>query len=75
MGLILLDSSVIIDQLNGRFGRTELLDRLFNLGHYFACCSINITEVYAGLRGGEEAKTAGFLNSLECLPVTLEIAR
>ena len=54
---------------------TEFLDRLFDLGHYFACCSVNITEVYAGLRAGEEAKTAVFLNSLECLPVTPERAR
>jgi predicted nucleic acid-binding protein len=75
MGLILLDTSVIIDHLNGRFGRTEFLDQLFDRGHYFACCTVNITEVYAGLRAGEEARTAGFLNSLECLPITPEIAR
>jgi len=31
--------------------------------------------VYAGLRPDEEIKTAAFLNSLECLPVTPQIAR
>jgi hypothetical protein len=31
--------------------------------------------VYAGLRSGEEDKTTAFLNSLEYLPVTPEIAR
>jgi predicted nucleic acid-binding protein len=51
-----------------------LLDSL-ERGHDLACCSVNITEVYAGLRVGEEPKTADFLNSLECLPVTPEIAR
>jgi hypothetical protein len=28
MALLLLDSSVIFDHLNGRFGRTEFLERL-----------------------------------------------
>ena len=35
----------------------------------------HITEVYAGLRPGEEAKTEAFMDSLECLPVTPAIAR
>ena len=37
-------------------------------------CPVNITEVYAGLRSGEEAKTRQFLDSLEFFPVTAEIA-
>ena len=40
-----------------------------------ACCSINVTEIYAGLRPGEEAKTEGFLKSLKFYPVTWEIAK
>jgi predicted nucleic acid-binding protein len=75
MALILLDSSVIIDHVNGRLGRTEFLRLLLDQGHVLACCSVNITEVYAGLRSGEEAKTAAFLSSLEFLPVTPEIAQ
>jgi tRNA(fMet)-specific endonuclease VapC len=76
MAIILLDSSVIFDHLNGRFGRTEFLDQLVGQqGHVLACCSVNFTEVYAGLRPREEDRTAAFLNSLEYLPVTPEIAR
>jgi predicted nucleic acid-binding protein len=76
MAIILLDSSVIFDHLNGRFGHTEYLDRLVGQqGHVLACCPINFTEVYAGLRPGEEDRTAAFLNTLEYLPVTPEIAR
>lgn len=75
MAVILLDSSVIFDHLNGRFGRTEFLSELVEHGHVLACCAVNLTEVYAGLRPGEEDKTAAFLNSLEYLPVTPEIAR
>jgi tRNA(fMet)-specific endonuclease VapC len=75
MAIVLLDSSVIFDHLNGRFGRTEFLEQLIEQGHVLACCPVNFTEVYAGLRPGEEDKTAAFLNSLEYLPVTPEIAR
>jgi predicted nucleic acid-binding protein len=75
MAILLLDSSVILDHLNGRFGRTEFLDQLVERGHVLACCAVNITEVYAGLRPGEEEKTAAFLDSLEYLSLTPEIAR
>lgn len=75
MAVILLDSSVIFDHLNGRFGRTQFLEQLMAQGHIFACCAVNFTEVYAGLRIGEEDRTATFLDSLEFLPVTAEIAR
>lgn len=75
MAAILLDTSVILDHLNGRLERTEYLDRLIEQGHFLACCPVNITEVYAGLRSGEEEKTQAFLDSLEFFPVTPQIAR
>src|SRR5581483_10857798 len=75
MATILLDSSVIFDHLNGRSGRTEYLFELLEHGHLLACCPVNITEIYAGLRPGEEEKTAALIESLEFLPVTPEIAR
>ena len=75
MSIILLDSSVIFDHFNGRNGRSEFLAQLIDQGHVLACCSVNITEVYAGLRAGEEQGTEAFLASLKCLPVTPEIAR
>jgi predicted nucleic acid-binding protein len=75
MATVLLDSSVMFDHLNGRGGRTEYLDQLIDQGHILACCAVNITEVYAGLRSGEEQKTAAFISSLEFIPVTPEIAQ
>ena len=75
MATILLDTSVIFDHFNARRGRTEFLDQLIQQGHVLACCSVNITEVYAGLRSGEESKTEAFIDSLEYLPVTPDIAR
>ena len=75
MAIILLDTSVIFDHLNGRYGRTGYLQQLVEQGHVLACCPVNITEVYAGLRPGEETRTEGLFDSLECLLVTRAIAR
>lgn len=74
-GTCLLDSGIIIDALNGKRNRRELIDRLIQDGAEMACCSINVTEVYAGLRPDEEAKTERFLRSLKFYPVTWEIAK
>lgn len=37
--------------------------------------AINIAEVYAGMRAGEEAKTESLLSNLECYPLTAAVAR
>jgi predicted nucleic acid-binding protein len=74
MATILLDSSVIFDHLNGRNNRTKLLDDMIDQGHLLAWCPVNITEVYAGLRSGEEIESKKFLDSLEYYAVTAEIA-
>jgi predicted nucleic acid-binding protein len=71
----LLDSSVLIDAINDRNGRNELLVALPHQEILFGCCSINVTEVYMGMRHGEEAKTEKLLRSLEFFPVTWEIAQ
>ncbi len=75
MATVLLDTSVIFDHLNGRFGRTEFLDQLLEQGHVLACCPVNITEIYAGIRPGEEAATEAFIDSLICLLITPAVAR
>ena len=74
MSTILLDTSIIFDHLNGRRQRTEFLERLIDQGHLLASCPVNITEVYAGLRPGEETRTKAFLQSLEFLPITADVA-
>ena len=75
MAVYLLDSSIIIDALNGKRQRGELLGDLLLEGHMLACCSINVTEVYAGMRPSEEARTDELLSSLDYYAVTWEIAR
>jgi predicted nucleic acid-binding protein len=73
----LLDTSVIIDVLNNKRNRPRLLQDLLRQGHVLACCSINVIEIYAGLRPKEETETATeeFLRSLEYLHVTWPVAR
>jgi predicted nucleic acid-binding protein len=71
----LLDSTVIIDAINDRNGRSQLLEELLAEGTLLACCPINVTEVYMGMRPNEAKKTEEFLASLEFYPVTWEIAK
>ena len=75
MATFLLDTSVIIDSINDKRSRRRLLRDLLEAGNTLACCPINITEVYAGLRPAEEASTAAFLSSLNYYPITFPAAR
>ena len=49
-GSVLLDTTVIVDTLNGKKARYEFLDALLAQRNLLACCSINVTEVFAGVR-------------------------
>ena len=75
MATYLLDTSVIIDALNGKRNRDQLCKELLQQGHLLACCSINVTEVYAGLRSHEETRTRELLESLQYFPVVWPVAR
>jgi predicted nucleic acid-binding protein len=71
----LLDTSVIIDALNNKGQRREFLLDLLTQGNLLACCSVNVTEVYAGMRPKEEPATEALLKSLEYYHVTWPVAR
>ena len=75
MATYLLDTSVIIDALNGKRNRDQILKELLQQGHLLACCSINVTEVYAGLRSHEETRTRELLESLQYFPIVWPVAR
>ena len=75
MATYLLDTSVIIDALNGKRNRDRLCKDLLQQGHLLACCSINVTEVYAGLRQSEEEPTRELLESLQYFPIIWPVAR
>ncbi len=73
--IYLLDTSILIDILNGKRGRRELALKLLNQGAMLASCPTTITEVYAGMRSGEETKTERLLRSLKFMPLTWEISK
>jgi len=71
----LLDTTVIIDVLNNKRNRRGLLRDLLESNHLLACCSVSVTEIYAGMRPKEERATDEFLSSLEYFAVSFPIAR
>ena len=75
MAILLLDTTVIVDAINGKRKRHLLLDELLAQRNLLACCGINVTEVYAGMRPHEAGFTEAFLRSLKFYEVTWEIAR
>ncbi len=75
MATFLLDTSVIIDTINNKKSRRQLLRGLLDQGHLLACCPINVAEIYAGLRSKEEESTQSFLASLDYYLVTFTMAR
>lgn len=75
MATLLLDTSVIIDAINDKKNRRAFLRGLVEQGNILACCSINVTEIYAGTRPDEETRTAIFLGSLDYFPITFSAAR
>jgi predicted nucleic acid-binding protein len=72
---LLLDTTVLLDVLRARRNRRSLLAELVAGGHLLATAAINVGEVYAGMRVGEEKRTEAFLSSLDCYPITAAIAR
>ncbi len=72
---LLLDTAVLIDVLRLRHGRRELLAELVQAGHALATTTLNIAEVYAGMRPNEAQRTESLLSALDCYDVTATSAR
>jgi predicted nucleic acid-binding protein len=70
----LLDTCRIIDALNNRGDCRARLGALLSAGHTLACCTINVIEVYAGMRPKERATTDAFLRNLEYYDITWKVA-
>jgi predicted nucleic acid-binding protein len=75
MAVFLLDTNVILDAINGRKGRSGFLEGLLDQHNLLACCAINVTEVYAGMRPHEAQVTEGFLKSLKFYEITWDLAQ
>jgi predicted nucleic acid-binding protein len=63
--LYLLDSSAVIDWLNGRKGAVDTLPDLVESGHTLALNAISVAEVYSGLGDDERAFADRLLEAVE----------
>ena len=75
MAIYLLDTSVMVDALNRKRLRWELLTSLDDAGDTLACSVVSITEIFAGIRPNEIVVTESFLGGLEHYTVDAELAR
>jgi predicted nucleic acid-binding protein len=66
---------VIIDALNRKRKRWELLGSLVEAGETLACSAITVAEIYAGIRQHETERTHTFLENLDCYGVDADLAR
>ena len=75
MAIYLLDTSVIIDALNQKRGRWQLLGSLVEAGDTLACSVVTLTEIYADVRPKEMALTQQFLDAMEHYQLDSRLAR
>jgi predicted nucleic acid-binding protein len=75
MTVYLPDTNVLVDALNGKRGRRELLRDFVLRGNRLACCDITVAEIYAGMRPHEAARTDRLLESLAWYDSSRKIAR
>jgi predicted nucleic acid-binding protein len=62
---LLLDTSILIDVLRLKNRRNEWLAELVRGGHTLSTSTLNIAEIYAGMRPAEESRTEALLGGLE----------
>jgi predicted nucleic acid-binding protein len=62
---LLLDTSILIDVLRHRKQRREWLAELVRGGHTLSTTTLNIAEIYAGMRPAEESRTEALLGGLD----------
>ena len=71
---ILLDTTVLIDLLRGRGEGVAMVQHAAQSRSELVTSAVNVAEVHAGLRPGEETRADVLLSGLEVLPVTKTIA-
>ncbi len=72
---LLLDTSILIDVLRLRNQRREWLAELVRGGHSLSTTTLNIAEIYAGMRPAEEGRTEALLSGLELYELDASSAR
>ena len=75
MTVLLPDTNVLVDALNGKHDRRNWLRELVLQGYGIACCAVTLTEVYAGMRPHEADKTDEFLSPFAWYDISRAVAR
>jgi hypothetical protein len=70
----LLDTDILIDFLRGRGEARAFLDRYETASEPPVISVVSVTELWAGMRQGEEQATDRLLSALRKIPVSDEIA-
>jgi predicted nucleic acid-binding protein len=73
--IVLLDTNVLIDILNNRWGRRAYFTELTDQGATLASCAVTVAEIYAGMRPKEAIITAELLDSLDYYETTASAAK
>ena len=71
--IVLLDSTALIDAQRSR--RAVDFETLLLAGHTLATTTINIAEVYVGMRPGEEKRISALLAGIDCIHSTKAIGQ
>ncbi|MBM3166278.1 MAG: type II toxin-antitoxin system VapC family toxin [Chloroflexi bacterium] len=71
----LLDTTALIDHLNGRQPVVTLLTKLALQGHELGLCCINIAELYSGLDNDERIKADMLINGLDYYEISEDMAK
>jgi len=72
---VLLDTTVLIDLLHRRPEMMAIIKAITEGDFELTTSSINVAEVYAGVRPGEESITDALVDSLACFDCTRELAQ
>jgi predicted nucleic acid-binding protein len=72
---LLLDTTIMIDVVRFRNQRNEFLAELVRSRHRLSTSTLNIAELFAGVRPGETARIEALLSGLELYELSASIAR
>ncbi len=72
---LLLDTTVLIDMMRGKLRLSGLLQDSFGQGVELATTTVNVGEVFSGLRPVEKQIAEAILGALEIYPLTTAVAR
>ncbi len=72
---MVLDSSILIELLRSNASVQSAVQRLLDGGYDIATSTACVSELYGGMRIGEEERTDQLISNLNCLPLTLSIAK